>query len=166
MTVKMELLKGLARTPALLIDLVASIPEDKRHRRRGDGFWTVAEHVEHLAQVQPMLGERIRRFIEEPRPVFTPYFPPPVEDTPPEPEARPDLDAALADFTAGRRGQIRMLEEITDDAVWQRCGEHPEYDDYSLPILVRHILMHDHWHMYRMEELWLTKDEYLTILVG
>jgi len=27
--------------------------------------------------------------------------------------------------------------------------------------LERHILMHDHWHMYRMEELWLTRDAYL-----
>ena len=166
MTVKSELLKGLAGTPALLTDLVASIPEDKRLRRRGDGFWTVAEHAAHLAQVQPMLHDRIRRFIAEPHPVFTPYFPPPAEDAPPEPEARPDLDAALADFAAGRKAQIRNLEEITDETVWQRRGEHPEYDDYSLPILVRHILMHDYWHMYRMEELWLTKDEYLTKLEG
>jgi len=40
----------------------------------------------------------------------------------------------------------------------------PEYENYSLFILVRHILMHNHWHMYRMEELWLTRDAYLTKL--
>jgi hypothetical protein len=26
--------------------------------------------------------------------------------------------------------------------------------------------MHDHWHMFRMEELWLTRDAYLTRLEG
>jgi hypothetical protein len=26
------------------------------------------------------------------------------------------------------------------------------------------MLMHDYWHMYRMEELWLTRNDYLTSL--
>ena len=51
-------------------------------------------------------------------------------------------------------------------ADWEKTATHPEYEQYSLIILARHILMHDHWHMYRMEELWLTRDEYLTILTG
>jgi hypothetical protein len=34
----------------------------------------------------------------------------------------------------------------------------------SLCSLVRHILMHDYWHIYRIEELRLTKERYLTML--
>jgi hypothetical protein len=45
---------------------------------------------------------------------------------------------------------------------WEKPGVHPEYDQYSLEILLRHILTHDGWHMYRMEEIWLAKDESLT----
>jgi hypothetical protein len=41
--------------------------------RRGEGFWTVAEHVSHLAQVQPMLLDRFQRFINEDHPEFESY---------------------------------------------------------------------------------------------
>ena len=33
---------------------------------------------------------------------------------------------------------------------------------YNFEIVLNHILFHDYWHMYRIEELWLTKDEYLS----
>jgi hypothetical protein len=59
------LLEGLRQTPAILSSFVSNIPEDKMDRRRGDGFWTIAEHISHLAQVQPMLIERIRRFLTD-----------------------------------------------------------------------------------------------------
>jgi integrase len=78
-------------------------------------------------------------------------------DTP----ARMDLSEALGNFFRIRNMQVALLEKA-HESVWQNKGEHPEYDQYSLYILIRHILMHDHWHMYRMEELWLTKDSYLT----
>jgi hypothetical protein len=54
--------------------------------------------------------------------------------------------------------------EAADGSTWQKTGIHPEYELYSLSILGRHILMHDFWHMYRIEELWLTRDAYLTKL--
>jgi hypothetical protein len=72
---------------------------------------------------------------------------------------------ALAAFSAGRNDQIAELEKATPDD-WEKVATHPEYTHYTLYILARHILMHDHWHMYRMEELWLTRDEYLTVLKG
>jgi uncharacterized damage-inducible protein DinB len=71
-----DLLKGLERTGRILSEFVQSIPAEKMNLRRGEGFWTIAEHVSHLAQLQPML-------------------------------------------------------------------------------------LHDYWHMYRMKELWLTRDAYL-----
>ena len=52
------LLEGLSRTPTILSEFVRSIPEGKLDLRRGEGFWTIAEHVSHLAEVQPMLLER------------------------------------------------------------------------------------------------------------
>ena len=60
----------------------------------------------------------------------------------------------------------RFSTARADAGTWQKTATHPEYAQYSFYILVRHILMHDHWHMYRMEELWLTRDEYLTQLEG
>lgn len=61
----------------------------------------------------------------------------------------------------GERGRYRISKN------W-KCGNPsiPEYALYSLFILARHILMHDHGHIYRMEERWLTRDAYLTKLEG
>ncbi len=157
-----DLIKGMSRTHTILSEFVQSIPENRLDLRRGDGYWTIAEHVSHLAQVQPMLLDRIHRFLSESCPEFIPYLPGEDEnesDTP----ARMDMPVALEQFAVCRIEQCSLIENA-DDGIWQRTAKHPEYSRYSLYILVRHILMHDYWHMYRMEELWLSKDAYLTRL--
>jgi len=158
---KQDLLDGLGRSGRILSEFVKTIPADKMNIRRGEGFWTIAEHVSHLAQVQPMLLERLQRFMDEDRPEFVPYIPGDgqAEELPPQME----LNAALEAFAHQRGRQITVLEKAKA-AVWLKTAVHPEYEFYSLYILVRHILMHDHWHMYRMEELWLTRDAHLTKL--
>ncbi len=156
-----DLLDGLGRSGQILTEFVKTIPADKMNLRRGEGFWTIAEHVSHLAQVQPMLLERLQRFMVEDRPEFVPYVPGDgqAEERPPHME----LNEALEAFAHQRKKQIALLEKA-NDTDWQKSASHPEYELYSLYILARHILMHDHWHMYRMEELWLTRDAHLTKL--
>jgi uncharacterized damage-inducible protein DinB len=158
----MDLLEGLRRAPAILSELVKSIPEGKIHLRRGGGFWTIAEHVNHLARVQPMLFDRFQRFMNEDRPEFVPYIPNNGED---ESDGLPEMNIAdaLEQFERYRNKELKLLES-TDDLTWQKSASHPEYESYSLYILTRHTLMHDYWHMYRIEELWLTRDAYLTKL--
>jgi hypothetical protein len=129
--------------------------------QRGDGFWTIAEHFSHLAQVQPMLLKRIERFMTEDCPDFIPYNPGSAEG--PDTPERMSSEIALDQFSSYRASQLQLLEH-TDEATWKKQATHPEYDEYSLYILARHVLMHDHWHMYRMEELRLTRDAYLTTL--
>lgn len=156
-----DLLETLKRSPNILSRFVRSIPENKLDVRRGEGFWTIAEHYSHLAQVQPMLLKRIERFLNEDHPEFVPYNPGSSEEpaTPP----RMSIESALDQFTCYRACQLRLLESA-DENCWKKKATHPEYEEYSLYILTRHVLMHDHWHMYRMEELWLTRDAFLTRL--
>jgi hypothetical protein len=157
-----DLFDGLRLSPGILSQFVRTIPEGKLDRRRGEGFWTIAEHVSHLAQVQPMLVQRIERFLSEESPEFVPYLPGQEKDEPDTP-SRMGIQSALEQFAAYRVRQLELLENA-DEASWKKGATHPEYEEYSLYILTRHILMHDHWHMYRMEELWLTRDAYLTRL--
>lgn len=157
-----ELLQGLRGTPEILSEFVKSVPKNKMDLRRGAGFWTIAEHVSHLAQVQPMLLDRLDRFIKEDQPEFIPYIP--GEDAKePDTPLRMRMDTALKRFSEFRKKQLVLLENA-DDTIWLKGARHPEYENYSFYILTRHILMHDHWHMYRMEALWLTLDAYLTKL--
>jgi len=157
-----DLLETLRRSPTILSHFVRTIPENRLDLRRGEGFWTVAEHVSHLAQVQPMLVKRIERFMNEDSPEFVPYFPGGGKEEPETPP-RMSIESALDQFARNRASQLLLLESA-NDVVWKKRAIHPEYEEYSLYILTRHILMHDHWHMYRMEELWLTRDAYLTRL--
>jgi len=157
-----DLLEGLRRTPKILSEFVNTIPEDKMDKRRGEGFWTVAEHVSHLAQVQPMLLDRFQRFMNEDHPEFVPYIPGNGNDEPDTP-FRMNMTNALEQFEQYRNKQLELLESA-DDITWRKTATHPEYENYSLYILTRHTLMHDYWHMYRIEELWLMKDVYLTKL--
>jgi len=157
-----DLLEGLRRTPKILSEFVKTIPEGKMDLRRGEGFWTVAEHVSHLAQVQPMLLDRFQRFINEDHPEFVPYIPGNGKDEPDTPP-RMNMTAALEQFAQYRNKQLELLESA-NDIIWRRTATHPEYENYSFYILTRHTLMHDYWHMYRIEELWLTRDAYLTRL--
>lgn len=159
-----ELVKDLERSIPILSSFVAAIPEEALEKRRCEGCWTVAEHVRHLAGVQPMLMERLRRFREEEHPVFSPYIPAEEESHVPEPP-QIDLDVALEKFDVWRRKQIELAGELTEED-WRKTADHPEYRRYTPAILLRHILMHDFWHMYRMEELWLTRDAFLTRLPG
>jgi uncharacterized damage-inducible protein DinB len=154
-----NLLKALEGSGPILAGFVQSIPAEKMNLRRGEGFWTIAEHVSHLAETQPMLLGRLQQFMAEDRPEFVPYIP--GED---EVEARPPqmaVNEALASFAHYRAEQLALLEKA-DDAAWQKTAGHPEYELYTMHIMVRHMLLHDYWHMYRMEELWLTRDAYLT----
>jgi hypothetical protein len=157
-----DLLKGLKRTPNILIEFVNTIHESKLTLRRGNGFWTIAEHVSHLAEVQPMLLERFQRFTNEEHPQFIPFNPSKDGDEPAT-AACMNMTTALLQFEQYRTKQLILLENA-GGGIWQRMATHPEYDQYSLYILTRHVLMHDYWHMYRIEELWLTKDSYLTKL--
>ena len=142
--------------------LVDSIPADQLGRRRQEGFWTVAEHLGHLAQVQPMLLERLQRFRDEAHPVFVPFVPGEGDDAPDTSAVMPAQEA-LDQFARWRAKQVDLLRQAPH-TLWQKTGDHPEYTSYSPYILSRHILLHDYWHLYRMEELWLTRDAYLTRL--
>jgi len=157
-----DLLESLKRSPGILSQFVKSIPETKLDIRRGEGFWTIAEHYSHLAQVQPMILGRFERFMNEEKPEFVPYIPGGDKEEPDTPP-RMSIEAAMDQFADYRTRQLLLLESA-DDLTWKKTATHPEYEQYSLYILTRHALMHDHWHMYRMEELWLTKDAYLTRL--
>jgi hypothetical protein len=157
-----DLLETLGRSPRILAEFVHAIPESRLDLRRGEGFWTIAEHYSHLAQVQPMLLQRFQRFLSEDHPEFTPYLPGVGQEEPATPP-RMSIESALDRFARYRTSQLLILEGA-NQAAWEKKGTHPEYEEYSLHILARHVLMHDHWHMYRMEELWLTKDAYLTRL--
>jgi 2-polyprenyl-3-methyl-5-hydroxy-6-metoxy-1,4-benzoquinol methylase/uncharacterized damage-inducible protein DinB len=149
---------GLCQSPRLLSALIDNIPKEMLKVRRIPGKWSIHEHACHLADVQPMLIERLRRFKQEERPVFTPYIP--GKTVPDDHLLKMDLAEMLSQFASDRIELLTLAGTFRED-IAEKQGVHDEYSQYTPHILLRHILMHDYLHMYRIEKLWLTKEEYL-----
>jgi uncharacterized damage-inducible protein DinB len=153
-----QLVETLKLNPVVLKDFVAAIPQEALHRRRGEGFWTIYEHLLHLVETQEVSQKRLELIRDQARPVITPYAPKRLPA-----EARPTAAELVAQFARWREAQVRLIE-AAPPALWEKTAEHPEYESYGFEILVRHILVHDGAHFARIEDLWLLKDEFLTPL--
>ena len=130
---------------------------------RGPEYWSVARHLAHLAETQKMLFHRLEAFFDNGRPRFEPFFPADEGVDKSVDKSEQSIDALLEEFSLWRKKQIEIIEKA-DEEIWLRDAEHPEYKNYGFEILVRHIALHDSFHMYRMEELWITRDDFLSIL--
>ena len=56
---------------------------------------------------------------------------------------------------------LKRIQKFIDEPAPVMTTYNPEYTDYSLKILAGHVFMHDGFHRYGMEDLWLLKDEFL-----
>lgn len=152
-----QILDSLQLAPAVLAGLVRGIPAARLRERRGEGFWTIDEHLFHLAKLQPVLFDRFRRVLDEENPEFP--LPPSGPRQPAEPILTPE--ESLAFFAEHRGRQLDLLRGLAP-ADWKRAAHRGDFDDFGLHTMVRHALLHDHWHMYRMEELWLVRDGFVS----
>ncbi len=145
------ILAALEGSPAILRNLVQSVQPDRLELRRIPGKWSIHEHVCHLTSVHPIMFERLKLFQEQESPLIEPSE----GLVPPE-----SIEAALDQFAKDRRKFVELGRSLAPE-VLARQARHPEYDLYTPYHMFRHILMHDHLHMYRIEELALTSDVFL-----
>ncbi len=152
------LIDCLEKSPKILRELIKSIPKQKLKEQRKKGKWTIHENVCHLAQAELMINERFERLINETNPYFDPYIP---GDTISDYKLITlNLNNQMDLYTETRGKTIDLLRRF-DDTKWDSSAAHPQYEKYNARILLRHVLMHDHFHMYRIEESWLTKTDFL-----
>ncbi len=153
-----KMIVALSYTPDILFDFIKDIPKPERKKKRRPGKWSIHENACHLAQAEKMINQRFVLFTEEEQPQFDPYLP---GDTVSDDGLMDlDLQAELNSFRELRKYTVAMLRFFNPED-WEKEASHPEYYRYNPKILLRHTLMHDHFHMYRIEELWLTKTEFL-----
>ena len=148
------LLDTLANVPQLLEEYISNIPIDKYDFRTLPENWTIREHIYHIANVQKLLTGRIEKIHSDENPIIQPYFP--------QNETNIDkfynsIESAFVEYKSNRRNQIEILYSLKN-ADFQKEAQHGEYIHYNIPIIMNHIIAHEYWHMYRIEELWLTKE--------
>lgn len=135
-----------------------AIPSDRLDLRRTAEAWTLREHLYHVAAVQPMLLERMKLLRDESHPKIVPYFP---QNEPALADRFSSVDEAFSCYRRLRAEQVALLEAVSP-GVWSKPADHPEYEIYNLNLVVHHLVFHEYWHFYRTEELWLTREGYLS----
>ena len=152
-----EVNKALEQAPAILRDLLYSIPKAKLDEKRLNRPWTIKDEVNHLIEVQPILLGRLKLFKKEMKPVIQPYMP---NQKTLKFVNVSDADQVYQTFAEIRDEQMDVIKSFTP-LEWEKEAEHGEYEEYGTQILVRHIHLHDCFHMYKIEELWLSRQTYL-----
>ena len=156
-----RLVGAIASAPDLLEGFVAGLSNEQMDRVRATGLWSVREHLVHLADLQQLYVERIAAFRDNERPVIVPWDP--AKEDAARRSGTPPREA-LGRFRSFRQQQMELLRSL-DDAVWERVALHPEFERYTLELLVvHHIAAHDGFHLYRMAELAFVQSDLLTTL--
>ena len=153
-----QMIDCLMQTPTFLKSLVRGIPSEMLKKQRIKNKWSIHEHVCHLPEAEQMIIKRFEDFKNLEEVHFKPYLP--GKTVAADHLIHRNLESEVQKFEKLRSTLIDLVTSF-DDTIWRKKASHPEYHEYSAYILLRHTLMHDHFHMYRIEELWLTKDEYL-----
>jgi len=153
-----NLITSLKYSPYFLEKLIENnTPENLKNKKIKDR-WSAHEHACHVC-----VGEKFgfhKRFLlfqtkESPRiePLSGANFPKDFYLT-------MKLDECLIEFKLLREKTIDLITHCSPE-FWEKKAFHPEYIKYTPLIMLRHLLMHDYFHFYKIEELLLTNDEYL-----
>ena len=155
MTSAERIIEALERAPGIVIPLVRQAAPAILKRRPPSGKWSIHEHACHLAEVHPLFFRRLDVMVSQDNPAIKSYDP--GRDDPPDALLRIDLDAALHRFRRDRSRLVERLRQLRPED-WTRAAQHDEYNSYSVFTMFRHVVLHDHFHGYRIEELLLRKD--------
>ena len=93
--------------------------------------------------------------LASPAPVITPYDP--GQSDPDGLLLKLDLEESLQRYVDDRRRLVGRLRQLSAHD-WEKTAEHGEYSHYSVFIMFRHVALHDFFHAYRIEELFLKKE--------
>jgi|SRR5271165_2625017 len=138
----------LESTPAELAALIAGRPESELRRQPAPGKWSVAEIAVHLAEVEIVLGYRLRiiigatgtpiqAFDQDAWAVRYPGMP---------------IEPALEMFTVLRSANVALLRSL-NPAQWEQFGMHAERGKETIRHISRLMAGHDLNHLSQVQAL-------------
>ncbi len=155
---KEMLLKTFQDLPELIEIYFKNIPDKVLDKKRSESSWTIREHLYHIADVQEMLYQRILKIKDEENPIITPYFP---ENEQERESSFNSIEDAFSHYKEVRKKQLILINQLKESD-FNKDATHNEYANYNIQIIINHMIFHEYWHMYRIEELWLTRDEFFS----
>ena len=149
---------SLKQTPQIFEQFIGAVPIGELKERRLINQWSAQEWAAHLVKAQIILLDRFQAFMDKGNPEFEPHF---IDQTEVDPQLMEyGIVEMCSDFKAFRKGLIDLVS-ARDSSFWVLPGIHKEYSQYNPYILLRHVLMVDHFHLFQIERLWLTQDKFL-----
>jgi len=144
------LLKALEETPRLLKELISEIDPKLYKSEIVIGKWSIHENATHIAVTDSYgFQKRLQQFKTQNSPIIKPlsgdnfdknFF------------MDLDLNKSIEDFFQLRKATIEHAKELKEED-WNKKAIHPEYKTYTPYIMLRHLLMHDHSHLYKIEDM-------------
>lgn len=149
-------IKVQSATPKKLERMVKGVSTSKLCKRPAPEKWSVAEILAHLADVEIVVGWRVRSILGSPG-IPIQAFDQDAWVTAGHYEKR-DPSKALAQHRAAREANLDLLKSLTPDQ-WKHFGMHSERGQESIEHIARMIAGHDINHLQQIERiLKLTKD--------
>ena len=148
---KDDFIQALTINSVILENFIASMNSEEISNKIKD-YWTIHKHLDHLVKSQEVILKRLQQFIEEDSPTMKPYKPANEVNS-----KLQDIQDLITKFKEIRSQQIDLIKR-SGKQVWEKSGNHPQYKKYSFEILIRHAILHDGFHMWRMEELWIKNE--------
>ena len=155
---KSNLLITFQGIPEILETYFKNIPQEVYDIKRNETAWSIREHLYHIINVQDMLYKRMLTIKNEENPIIKPYFPDKETESLFNYES---IEKAFLYFKEMRAKQVLLINELTEFEL-NKEGKHEEYIKYNIPIIINHMIFHEYWHFYRIEEIWLTRDEFFS----
>lgn len=145
-----SILNALNETPRLLKELILEIDPELYKKKIIKGKWSIHENATHIA-VGDIYGfqKRIKDFKKEEKPTFEPLS---GDNFDVDFFIQLDLEKSVDDFFEIRRETIELARGF-NSTDWNKLAIHPEYKKYTPYIMLRHLLMHDHNHLYKIEDM-------------
>jgi len=150
---KDDILSALRLTPDLLRELLHEFDGVDFKIKPEKNKWSVHEHATHIA-----IGERfgfhirMQQFLNEEFPEIQPLS---GASFPADFFLKINLSDALNEFLKNRDKTVE-LAMVFPEHLWNKKASHPEYKKYTPFIMLRHLLMHDLYHLYKIEDLLLS----------
>jgi DinB superfamily len=141
----------MEKTPFLLETLLGNLPAELLKWKPGPDRWSISEVLAHLADIEKVYSERIRRILSEDSPALQKYEQPGPSD--PAAYSRGDAADHLKNFVAARHALITMLRGVPA-AAGARTAKHSELGEITFLQLLNEWASHDLGHLRQIAEIY------------
>lgn len=141
----------LEKTPVLYETMLGDLPGELLQWKAGPDRWSISEVLAHLADIENVYAERVRRMLAEDSPALQKYQQPGPEDA--RSYSRGVATEHLTRYAAARRAVVAVLKSAPASA-GTRTAKHSELGLITLSQMLNEWASHDLGHVRQIVEIY------------